>query len=165
VGASLVSPGIQLLKITNKMSLLSSSHSTLIFTIQLLINLSQSDANIIEALSLVIMDCQTIKNPIIRRVMVAGHILIVIITISLMTKMGFTHLQVLRGQNLHCLNWKSMSLSYNEMTEPSSSINNSSNRLRQIEKVKLRLYSLTIHDFPNNIIKLMLFLVTSHLIE
>jgi hypothetical protein len=92
VGASLVSPGTRLLMITNKMSMLSSSHSTLTLTILSFIRLRLSTAGVVLALVLVTGNYRHALNPIMRRVMVAGQMLQVILdTRFSMTKMGCTH--------------------------------------------------------------------------
>ena len=116
MGASLVSPGSRLLFVasTNKMRMLSSSHSTLTLTILSEIHLRLSTAEVIMALGLVAMNWKAVVNPIMRRVMVASHVLMMQDTRSSMTKMGCTHSQGLRGQTLHCLSWKSINSSYNE---------------------------------------------------
>ena len=90
MGASLVSPGTRLV-VTNKMSMLSSSHSTLTLTILSLISLGLSTAVVVMALGLVGMNWRHMVNPIMRRVMVATHVLIKVDTRSSMTKMGCTH--------------------------------------------------------------------------
>jgi hypothetical protein len=87
VGASLVSPGTRLLVVTNKMSMLFSSHSTQTLTILSLIRLRLSTAGVTEAFCLVTMNWRVKVNPIMRRVMVAGQMLIMMDTRSSMTKM------------------------------------------------------------------------------
>jgi hypothetical protein len=87
VGASLVSPGSRLLVVTNKMSMLSSSHSTLTLTILSLIRRRLSSVIVVGALSLVAMNCRPVVSPIMRVVMVAGQILIMDTRLC-MTKMG-----------------------------------------------------------------------------
>ena len=114
MGASLVSTGTRLL-IGNKMSMLSSSHSTLTLTILSLISLTLSAAGVLLALCLVTMNWRHKVNPIMRTVKVAGQMFIVIQdTRSSMTKMGSTHSQGLRGHTLRCLSWKSINSSFNE---------------------------------------------------
>jgi hypothetical protein len=74
VGASLVSPGSHLLLVvTNKMSMLSSSHSTQTLTILSLIRRWLSAAVVVVALGLVSVNCRHMSSPIIRRVMAALH--------------------------------------------------------------------------------------------
>ena len=92
MGASLVSPGTRLLVVTNKMSMLSCSHSTLTLTILSFRNLRLSTAGVVLAFILVAVNWRHKVNPIMRRVMVAGQMLQVILdTRSSMTKMGCTH--------------------------------------------------------------------------
>jgi hypothetical protein len=92
VGASLVSTGKQLLMlISNTISMLSSFHSTLTLTILSEISLKLSSAIVKLALGLVKVNCKPLKNPLIRRKMVAVHGLILVVvghTISSLTKMG-----------------------------------------------------------------------------
>ena len=148
MGASLVSPGTQVV-VTNKMSMLSCSHSTLTLTILSLISLRLSAAGVVLELGLVAVNWRLVVNPIIRRVMVAGRMLIMKDTRSSMTKMGCTHSQGLRGTDAHYLSWKSINSSYNEVNEPSSNLSGSSRR--QIETAPVRLHCLTVTDFPNNL--------------
>jgi hypothetical protein len=96
-GASLVSHGTRLLMITNKMSMLSSSHSTQTLTILSLIRQRLSTAVVIEAFALVTVNCRVELSPIMRRVMVARQLLIIKYLISSLKKMGLAHLQGLRG--------------------------------------------------------------------
>ena len=145
MGASLVSPGTRLLMVTNKMSMLSSSHSTLTLTILSFISLKLSGAIVVLAFGLVTVNWRQMVNPIMRRVMVAGHMLIIVDTRSSMTKMGCTHSQGLRGLHLHCLSWKSINSSYNE---PSNNLSGSSRNLREIETALVRLHCLTVTDLP-----------------
>ena len=74
MGASLVSHGMRLLVIGNKMSMLSCSHSTLTLTILSFISLTLSGAVVVLALGLVAMNWRPGVSPIMRRVMVAGQI-------------------------------------------------------------------------------------------
>jgi hypothetical protein len=91
VGASLVSPGSRLLvTLTYKMSMLSSSHSTITLTILSLIRGRLSGAVVVVAFALVAVNYRHALNPIMRRVMVAGQIVIVVDIRSSMIKMGCT---------------------------------------------------------------------------
>jgi hypothetical protein len=150
VGASLVSPGSRLLVvITNKMSMLSSSHSTQTLTILSFRSLALSSAIDLVAFALVTENWWVLCNPIMRRVMVARQTIMMLDTRSSVTKMGRILSQELRGVTLHCLSWKSINSSYNE---PSTNLSASTRSRRKIETAPVRLHCLTVTDFPNNLI-------------
>ena len=73
MAASLVSPGMRLLVVINKMSMLSSFHLILTHIILSEINSMLSPAELIMALSLVAANWLPLANPIIRKLKVAGQ--------------------------------------------------------------------------------------------
>ena len=91
MAASLVSPGMRLLVVTNKMSMPSSSHLILTLIILSEINSMLSPAEVIMALSLVAANWLPLANPIIRKLKVAGQMLRKMDTRLSMINMGCTH--------------------------------------------------------------------------
>jgi hypothetical protein len=91
VGASLVSPGTRLLVVTNKISMLSSSHSTQTLTILSKIRRRLSSAGLVLGLGLVEVSWRHMVSPIMRRAMVAGQIKIRVHTVSSLKKIELAH--------------------------------------------------------------------------